>query len=138
MKRLILQDKYPNSFAYTYIPKLIKNLVAKDLIKYKNTALDRYIINTYNISISQLILRLSDVKVYKLGTYLVYSFDNHLKINNTTQLQEVLHFINFGNREMRGLHVIDNAFDYITARIGRIYQFYVFTLGAPNVNKILR
>ena len=127
MERLIISKNYPKKFVYTYIPRVFKQLAYKKLVIHKKSKMNKYLVDNYQLGIADIYPLLNKIRIaeYKSFYIMHYDIDDRLKNKNRNHVREIFHVLCYGNLEVRGLHVIDGAFDYIAGNITSLYNLYV-------------
>lgn len=126
MQRLIISNKYPEDFVYNYLPELFKQLAAKKILLYRKSSINSYLEKNYNIKITDLIKYLNYIKINSYKNMYIIHMDVDEKLQDGTLVRELFHLISYGNREVRGCHIIDNSFDFIGGNLKYIYRLYTF------------
>ena len=128
MQQLSIPLDYPNHFVYQYLPKVITNMLYNKIARYKDSKMNSYLSDNYDMQIVELLPILCDIKIekYRYG-YIMQINTNRSKINSKYSVAEILHLIDYGNIEVKGLHIINNIFEYIRNNLNMLYRLYMFT-----------
>lgn len=124
MQRLIIPDSYPEKFIYKYLPDIFYQVAARRLYLHRKSRMNSYIKKNYDLEITDIVNLLKLIKIDKYEHTYVMHFDIDDKVGDI-RIRELLHLISYGNREVQGLHVVDNTFDYIATNIGNIYRIFI-------------
>ena len=135
MQRLYLSADYPEQFIYEYIPQVFIELVRKQLIKNKNSKMDKYLKKNYQLSILDINNYLDMLRVDKCKLGYIIHADIPYKTAQGYYVREIFHIISYGNLDIKGLHIIDGALDYIKCNINTLYRLYKFNYSRFNSRK---
>ena len=124
MQRLILTSKYPESFAKKFLPKIIKGLMISELHKYKDAEIIKHICKSYKCSLSDIADCLRDIKVDKYKTIYIIHYDTLDKLNSNIKKSTILHNLNYGTLQVKGLQIIDNIIISIGNNLNYFYRLY--------------
>lgn len=128
MQQLSIPLDYPNAFVYQYLPKIITNMFYNKIAQHKESKMNSYLSDNYDMQIVELLPILCDIKVEKYRyAYIMQINMNKSKINSKYSVAEILHLIDYGNIEVKGLHIINNIFEYIRNNLNMLYRLYMFT-----------
>ena len=70
--------------------------------------------------------------VNKRGSQYIVTIDSNAKINGVA-ISSLIRLIDYGNLEMKGVHLFDSSFEYVSRRINVFYGLYLMG-GFNNVN----
>ena len=125
MRLSIKSDCYLN---YPLLRALIKQNLIKyfklNLTGYRVEVVTNYLQSSLNIDWScmrVLTYMVNHLKITSVDNIFTCTVDNNILLPNTNyRLLDIVKLIEYGNMEVKGVHIIDNAFDYIENNIGKI------------------
>ena len=111
MQRIIISKEYPEEFVRKYLPALFFNIAKRETLQYQQSRMNDYLNKTYKISIVDVVPYLKKVRVdaYR-DTYILY-LDSEQLASEDAKIREILHVVNNGNIEVRGLNIIDKSLE---------------------------
>lgn len=127
MQRIIISKEYPEEFVRKYLPALFFNIAKRETLQYQQSRMNDYLNKTYKISIVDVIPYLKKVRVDAYRDNYILYLDSEQLASEDAKIREILHVVNNGNIEVRGLNIIDKSLDYLIRNMARIYQLYCFT-----------
>ena len=136
MQRVYLSLEYPDQFIYEYIPKVFTDIVIYQLKQNEKSAMHTYIKEHYNLNFSDINKYLDKLRIDRYAFGYVIHCDISDKTANGYYLREIFHVISYGNLEIKGLHIIDGALDYIRKNANVLYRLYLFNCSRFNNRKI--
>ena len=109
------------------IPQFIIRRVLEQIDKNHYIAMQEYLKENYKVSIEDVIKELalrgfSYSKVKDL--YIVRLNDNIKEEKSQQKLSTLIRLIDYGNLEIKGVHLINNSIEYIKDNILNIYRIY--------------
>ena len=109
------------------IPQFIIRRVLEQIDKNHYIAMQEYLKENYKVSIEDVIKELalrgfSYSKVKDL--YIVRLNDNIKEEKSQQKLSTLVRLIDYGNLEIKGVHLINNSIEYIKDNILNIYRIY--------------
>lgn len=109
------------------IPQFIIRRVLEQISKNNYVAMQEYLKENYKVSIEDVVRELalkgfSYSKVKDL--YIVRLNDNIKEEKSQEKLSTLIRLIDYGNLEIKGVHLINNSIEYIKDNILNIYRIY--------------
>jgi len=109
------------------IPQFIIKRAFEQIEDKKYVAMQEYLKDNYKLSIEDVISQLatkgfSYSKVKDL--YIIRVNDNIKETKSQEKLSTLIRLIDYGNLDIRGVHLIDSTLNYIKSNILNIYRIY--------------
>ena len=127
MKRLVLKASYGQTFTHQKLPRLFLKLIRTELNKPTNITILTYIRDIYDINYIELNrLLAANLLISMYADNVIIRFNN-IKIKETEDgepvfLETLINIINYGNREVRGLNIINDIINYLGSHIDTLYK----------------
>ena len=123
---IILKDIVNDNFI-RLIPKIIINKVVSLIVDNKYSAMQEYLKENYDITLEDIITQLatkgfSYSKVKDL--YIIRINDNIKEEKSQEKLSTLVRLIDYGNRDVRGINLINASLEYIKNNLLNIYRYY--------------
>ena len=123
---ILLKDIVNDNFI-RLIPKIIINKVVSLIVDNKYSAMQEYLKENYDITLEDIITQLatkgfSYSKVKDL--YIIRINDNIKEEKSQEKLSTLVRLIDYGNREVRGINLINSSLEYIKNNLLNIYRYY--------------
>ena len=114
--KLAINKKYKKEFAYKYIPELIYKLIYNSGSNYTQINNEFGINSLYAFRvILKTLIRSETTDEY------ILSINKNLKLYDTN-LDNLTKLITYGNREVKGVPILLNVFNYIENNLDQIYE----------------
>lgn len=125
--KIRLNGKFSKRFVFKIIPALIRNMVYKGFNQAKAFKIDKYIKEHLHLNITTkqcIYAAVSNIVIYNNpdGTY---SVEVNPSINipgYSIKLVSILKFIEYGNAEIKGYHILSKLFNYIEKNQYTLYK----------------
>lgn len=128
MQRLIISSKYSEDFVYRYLPDLLKQYIKEQLLLNKKSETIKYITKHYAISLEELLCFINYIRVSKFKNIYILDYDVVAKYKSKIPVRSILHILTYGNIEVKGLHIIDKAIEFVAGNLNHIYRGYTFNI----------
>ena len=112
------------------VPKLIKINALERFYRLKPTGvhklMDEYLLKQFKTSIEKVLENLDKIiLIYKTGTLYTIELDSSVTNTHHISIYGLIQLIDFGNIDVKGLHIVDKAFNYIQNNLQMIYNLEV-------------
>ena len=121
--------------------KIVPHLIYKTMCSTYNKCvrrrllegMDAYLLKEYKLIVEDVLNAIKgNILVTKRGSQCVVTIDSNAKINGVA-ISSLIRLIDYGNLEMKGVHLFDSSFEYVSRRINVFYGLYLMG-GFNNVN----
>lgn len=110
-----------------FIPRFIIKRVIDKVNENKYVVMQDYLHEHYNIGIEDVInqLMLNGFSFSKVkSSFIIRINDNIKEIRSQEKLSTLIRLIDYGNREVRGVNLINSSIDFIKSNLLNIYRIY--------------
>lgn len=128
MQRLIISSKYSEDFVYRYLPALLKQYIKEQILRNQKSDAIKYINKHYAISLEELLCFIDYIRVSKFKNIYILDYDVNVKHKSKIPVRSILHILTYGNIEVKGLHIIDRAIEFVANNLNHIYRGYTFNI----------
>jgi hypothetical protein len=109
------------------VPKLIKTYALERFYKLKSTGIhnlmDEYLLKQFKTSIEKVLENLDEIIIiYKIGTLYTIELDSSVTNTHHISIYRLVQLIDFGNTDVKGLHIVDKTFNFIQVNLQMIYN----------------
>lgn len=120
---IYIDDVFEESFI-KYLPAVIISR-AKHLARgYRAKKMNEYLLENYQVTIQD-ILKQIEFLVNKRGNQWTVSVDNNIYETKTNlKLISLIKLIDYGNVQVKGIHIVDSSLKYVMKNLKRIYRLY--------------
>lgn len=115
--------------SYEFLKYNIKDIFKVTLNNYINTkntkAINNYIEKTYKTNLNFILnLIIKNIFVSENKNSNIIFIRDNIKVNNNFYLKELLSLLEFGNREVRGLGILTETFNYLKRNLYYFHLYY--------------
>lgn len=126
---MYLDKEFDKDFIKNYVAPALKLKIESSLLDVSLTKMDAYLKATLNTDVASIVEQL-EIATNKSPTAWVISIsNNNFDKKSQEKIITLVKLIEYGNLEIKGLHVIEEAFKYIKEHVYALYKLYVMKGG---------
>lgn len=129
---MYLDEHLSKEFIENFVIKALMLKIEASVIDANTIKMDKFLEDTYGINV-QTIIDSIKIKASKVNSHWSVSIDNNIiEPKSQEKVISLVKLIEYGNLEIRGLHIIDASFRYIKKHLYALYKLYVMKGGEEN------
>ena len=126
---MFLDERLSEEFVENFVIRALMLKIEASLIDANTTKMDKFLEETYGINVQTIIDNIK-IKASKVNDHWSVSIDNNIiEPKSQEKVISLVKLIEYGNLEIRGLHIIDASFRYIKKHLYALYKLYVMKGG---------
>lgn len=126
---MYLDENLTKEFINNFVVRALMLKIETSCIDATTTKMDKFLKDTYGIDVQTIVDNIK-IKVSKGNGHWIVGIDtNNVEKKSQEKVISLVKLIEYGNLEIRGLHVIDDAFRYIKEHLYALYKLYMMKGG---------
>ena len=126
---MYLDENLSKEFVEDFVIKALMLKIEASVIDANTRKMNKFLEDTYGINVQTIVDNIK-IKASKVNDHWSVSIDNNnVEPKSQEKVISLVKLIEYGNLEIRGLHVIDDAFRYIKEHLYALYKLYVMKGG---------